>query len=379
MVLILNDEFYERFPQEHHASFHAVIKQSCMSFDALRDTLTPFVTQDETVKLITWDEDLLLVCAELRQHFGLGGPDTARYIPFRDKLVMKEMLRDSPIRVPRHIDKHISDMGNPDALAHAARTIGYPLVIKPIDGSGGIGASVIHDETALLDAIKRSAGRKLDIEEYVEGCFYHCDSIIHDGEIVFSEVCEYAGNAISFMHGHNIGSMVLSEQDDLRNRIVQFNRQVLATLLPPDGVTHLELFHTPTDELVFIEVAARPPGGEIVSVYAQALGVDLYDVSLRQALGLPFSIPPIARKTAAWMYFPNKAGTVSHVHHPVLKSSHADFQLRVSAGDRLDTSHACYERSACCIWCDEDPAVVRNDFEMLSNFCVISMEAEPAE
>jgi acetyl-CoA carboxylase biotin carboxylase subunit len=47
--------------------------------------------------------------------------------------------------------------GGTDAIVAAARRIGYPLLVKPAGGGGGIGMLTAHNETELVAAVEKSA------------------------------------------------------------------------------------------------------------------------------------------------------------------------------------------------------------------------------
>jgi acetyl-CoA carboxylase, biotin carboxylase subunit len=47
--------------------------------------------------------------------------------------------------------------GDPKTIAAAARRIGYPLLVKPAGGGGGIGMLTAHNETELVAAVEKSA------------------------------------------------------------------------------------------------------------------------------------------------------------------------------------------------------------------------------
>ena len=47
--------------------------------------------------------------------------------------------------------------GDPAAIVAAARRIGYPLLVKPAGGGGGIGMLTAHNETELVAAVEKSA------------------------------------------------------------------------------------------------------------------------------------------------------------------------------------------------------------------------------
>ena len=63
------------------------------------------------------------------------------------------------------------------ALTRAARTVGYPLLVKPAAGGGGKGMRVVRDKTAFLDAVAASrreaqaafADDRVILERFVEG------------------------------------------------------------------------------------------------------------------------------------------------------------------------------------------------------------------
>src|SRR4030095_17104604 len=46
-----------------------------------------------------------------------------------------------------------------DAILAAAREIGFPLLVKPAGGGGGIGMLAARDESQLLEAVERSRSR----------------------------------------------------------------------------------------------------------------------------------------------------------------------------------------------------------------------------
>src|SRR5205823_3360212 len=72
----------------------------------------------------------------------------------------------------------------------------------------------------------------------------------------------------------------------LHDRIVDFNRRVVAALGIISAVTHLEVFHEPDGDLVFCEIAGRPGGGGVDRLVEQAYGVNLVGAALRLECGL---------------------------------------------------------------------------------------------
>src|SRR5260370_26297870 len=73
----------------------------------------------------------MLLAARLREELGLPGLTVAQTVPFRDKERMKQLLDAAGLRTPWHTQaRTVADLGS------AARRVGYPLIVKPIDGAG---------------------------------------------------------------------------------------------------------------------------------------------------------------------------------------------------------------------------------------------------
>jgi carbamoylphosphate synthase large subunit len=82
-----------------------------------------------------WEPGILLA-ARLREAFGVAGLTVAQAVRFRDKEQMKQALDRAGIRTPRHFAAE-----SLAAVWEAAERIGFPLILKPIDGAGSADTS----------------------------------------------------------------------------------------------------------------------------------------------------------------------------------------------------------------------------------------------
>ncbi|MFF6780671.1 ATP-grasp domain-containing protein [Streptomyces sp. NPDC012510] len=232
-------------------------------------------------------ERAVLFAAELRSRYGLDGIDVETANRFRDKVAMKRaVVAAGAAQVP-----DFAPLDSLEDLVAIDWTVGK-WVVK---SRWGLGASEVHVvdswEAARQVCLKLDlGGSQYEIERFVEGEIYHCDAIVQDGEVSFVNVGRYTANPAAYGPGTTFGTVTILE-GDLYRRILGLNARVLSALGLQEGVTHLELFHTPDDELVFCEVAGRPPGGIIPPVIEWQFGVSMVEASLRQQAGLAPVLP----------------------------------------------------------------------------------------
>ncbi|MFE6399643.1 ATP-grasp domain-containing protein [Streptomyces alboflavus] len=233
-------------------------------------------------RVIAVHERAVLLAAEMRSKFGLPGMDFETATLFRDKLRMKEAVRASGAAVV----PDFSALDSPADLMNVDWSTGR----KVIKSRWGLAAKDLFmvdtlDEARDLVAGLDLSGAHYGIEEFVTGQIYHCDSVVQDGEIRFSSVARYLTDPAGYRPGGIFGT-VLVREGDLAKRITELSAAVLAALGIKDGTTHLELFHTPADELVFCEVAGRPPGGVIPPVIEWQYGFNIVEAQIRLDAGL---------------------------------------------------------------------------------------------
>ncbi|MVO88938.1 hypothetical protein GPA10_30325 [Streptomyces sp. p1417] len=237
-------------------------------------------------RVVAVHERAVLLAAEMRSKFGLPGMDFATATLFRDKLRMKEAVRASGAAVV----PDFSALDTPDDLLNVDWSTGR----KVIKSRWGLAAKDLFMVDTLDEAREVVAGLDLSgahygIEEFVTGRIYHCDSVVRDGEIRFSSVGGYLTDPAGYRPGGIFGT-VLVREGELAKRITELSAAVLAALGIKDGTTHLELFHTPADELVFCEVAGRPPGGVIPPVIEWQYGFNIVEAQIRLDAGLDVSL-----------------------------------------------------------------------------------------
>ncbi len=244
----------------------------------------------------------LNTAALLRADFGVPGWSVAYTNMFRDKTLMKHRIHRAGLRAPGY--REIGAGSDPSLLV---ADLGLPLILKPRDGAGSRGVTLVRTEEELAKALTEVDGRQeYEAEEYVEGAIHHVDGIRRAGRFHFVSVSRYVNNCLEFTQGVPLGSVLL-DPGPRRDALVAFAADCLDAMDLRDGPFHLEAIVTASGEPVFLEVGLRPGGAGVPFLHRDLFGIDLYEEAFRATLGLP----PLtagqdlrARSSGAWLIFP---------------------------------------------------------------------------
>lgn len=286
---------------------HLVEVDDVNNFAALRDATASIIEAVGPVdQLIALSEFTLEIAARVRDVLHLPGPTPAEVAVYRDKVRMKEVLAAAGTRTPR-----FAPCVDVERSIAFARECGYPVIVKPVDGAASIGVHRVNDEVALRTLLPTVDLARYEIEEFVDGVIYHVDGFAGAScDVQFQVVSRYVNDCLAFALGAPLGSVVVQESV-LRQRIEDYTRECVRTLGIRTTPFHLELFLTPGDELVFLEIGGRVGGSEVPHLLNRMFGVNLYEVWLRALTGTTMSLPPKAGDPAGgWLVIPKP-------NHPV--------------------------------------------------------------
>lgn len=238
--------------------------------------------------------------ATVREALGVPGPRVEEANPWRDKVAMKEAVAQAGVPCAEmRLVMHDTD---PEALVAA---LGLPLVIKPRTSSGSRGTLIAKD----LDAVRAARMDGRMAERFVRGTELSVESFVQGGEVVFENITSYLVPAWA-----NIVPSALSPR--VAEAVRALNRAAIAALAVRDSMVHLEAYVTQDDgvpQVVFGELAARPPGGYLMDLIELAYGFDPWEPVIDIALGRPVRVPTETSAYAGvWLLHPG-AGVVETV------------------------------------------------------------------
>ena len=228
--------------------------------------------------------------AQLRDILGLPGQRLDSVIPFRDKVLMKELVRAAGLETAEQQAVECAA----DILSFADEH-GFPLVLKPRDSASSVGLSIIGSrvelDAYLTDEFDLYGPHQPNLmaESFVAGPMCHVDGLVVDGRLVMAWPSQYQYTLSSFREdtGGRL-DLTLDVDDPVTGRLIEFTERVLEALPGPRDFTfHAEVFHTPDDRLVLCEIACRTGGAAVRDIIRTLFGVDPSECWVRAQLGLP--------------------------------------------------------------------------------------------
>jgi hypothetical protein len=220
-------------------------------------------------------EPYMILAARIRESFGLPGMTVAQTVPFRDKERMKQAIDAAGIRTPWHVSATTVA-----GVWEAAERVGYPLIVKPIDGAGSADTYRVDSVQELGDVLPLLRHvPEVSVEEFVDGEEFTYDTVCADGSILFENVMWYRPRPLQ-MKMHEWISPASIVLRDLTVPDLQGGRQmgaeVLAALGFRSGFTHMEWYRKSDGEAVFGEIGGRPPGARAVDLMNYATDGDVF-------------------------------------------------------------------------------------------------------
>jgi biotin carboxylase len=190
--------------------------------------------------------------------------------------------------------------------AAAANTVGFPAVLKPADSGGQRGLFLLRSfadlERHFHAALAESPSGETILEEFTDGLELNGLVVARGGEpypLLLSDRLRPDGDGFGVGWIHSYPSRLFGDALEEAERVAL---RAVRTLGLRDGIAFPQLIVTDDGRALVVEVAARIPGGQMADLAFHALGVDLIQIALRQALGeeVPdeLVVPPISRPTA---------------------------------------------------------------------------------
>ncbi|MBW4565631.1 MAG: hypothetical protein KME32_32030 [Mojavia pulchra JT2-VF2] len=255
-------------------------------------------------QVISLSEYELLDAAKIREHFGIPGSTLAQVEKVRNKVIMKAIVGAAGIRVPEFLPL--------SQLEQLPKWEGQ-VVVKPVDGASSENVKVFASIHSLLLALQlQNTGIDLldrdnpdlaqfEVEEFIQGAIVHFDGLVQNGEVKVVLGSQYVGDCLGYANGQPLGSVQIDISDEDKVWI----GRVLSAVELNNGSFHLEAIANKKG-LVFLEVANRVGGADVVDTFNLATNIHLPSAELKIWLGEELEFPETTNRANkfGWYVFP---------------------------------------------------------------------------
>jgi biotin carboxylase len=287
--------------------------------------------------IVSWYDGTIVPTAQAAVLLGLGRTPVDGLARARNKYATRRVLGAAGLATPPY-----ALISSADQASAIARTVGLPLIIKPVNGSG---SNLVRrvDTVAELEAAYRTlavhvpkamggmyatpimdpdgepidASRSFLVEGLLRGCEYSADVVIRDGKVERVLLLDkFLVDEGFFERGFTWPPLNVSEdRQELMWRVVE---EALTALGVDNTVAHVEVLDDVTAGPTIVEVNAGRPGGQIIGLLAAvATGVDLRDEHLALLVGAPARprrAPTLPPPLATLTIFNESSGRLIAVH-----------------------------------------------------------------
>lgn len=212
-----------------------------------------------------------LSCAYVAEHLGFPGFDSyevSKLIHHKDsyrKFAMENNIASPKAKSFDAIELAIKDI----------EQFSLPVIVKPVDLSGGKGVSVIHAVSAARASIERafkiSRAKRVVIEEFIEGTNHGLSTFIRDGKVVFY----FGDNEHYYLNKYMVSGASTPGNTPLEaiNILIKETEKISSILQLVDGIFHIQ-FILRKGKPYIIEACRRPPGDLYIDFVRYATGID---------------------------------------------------------------------------------------------------------
>jgi glycine/D-amino acid oxidase-like deaminating enzyme/biotin carboxylase len=339
--------------------------------------------------IVTNDEYSVLLAAQLRETLNLPGDRPTMIRQFTDKNYLKSALKNSLIRVPKHLifDPNQYREQGISYLQFVVQELGNNIFVKPVIGAGSEKTRRIHALDQLADWCDSNldTDEEFEFNEFIRGQLYNTSVVMKNGEPCYFAACKHYRPNDDFIYGHPIGNIVVREEDPEFEKLQQFSSDTLQSLkygYPQNGILNIDFFlEAGSKEPVLMEVAARTPGGLVSKMFYTYQGVRLNELHLQLQMGDSPEI--ILKDTNEWKYsaysiHPKQDGTVTAIRKPILESD-VEVYWQIYLGEKLQASQSMRDVAMAMLLSSHDFSTLERDYQIANSISLYQTNKDSIE
>ena len=189
--------------------------------------------------------------------------------------------------------------GFDDAIAGLA----FPIIVKPIDLTGGKGihraANADEAREAYKDACSRTRQDHIVVEEFVEGTNHGFSAMLVKGKVAFA----FADNEQYYINKYMVSGANTPSTTPATGlaKLRDYSERIARELKLVDGILHIQYIEKADGTPVIIEICRRPPGDLYIKFVQYATGVDYPKFIIMAETGMDISAIPDVPTQGFWL------------------------------------------------------------------------------
>ncbi|MCC7429394.1 ATP-grasp domain-containing protein [bacterium] len=228
-------------------------------------------------KLLNIQENFQLLISRIREKFGIDGILTETAQKFRDKALMKQVLKENGILCANYQKAESKEQAREFVLSNS-----FPFIIKPLKGAGCEDTFLVWNNEQfedILNTLNITMNSPMILEEFIQGEEGSFDTFTINGNISFYSMTTYHPPLLKAMQNAWIQPIYMFDKDldELHKDVIETGKNTIKALGLDTSMTHMEWFRRQKDGKIYVgEIAARPPGGPIIDVHNFGHDTDLF-------------------------------------------------------------------------------------------------------
>ena len=217
------------------------------------------------------------------EKLGLPGHDSYEMSKkIHHKEQFHKLLMESNVRAPKHVDCSKED------VSWAYEKIGFPLVVKPVDLTGGKGVQICYHIEELVQAVDHALSLSREqivmLEEYIEGDNYGASFLLKNRKVITF----FCGNE-QYSNDKYLVSGAYGPSDLSQQTLFELISQVEAVARKNslvDGLFHVQFIVDKQGDPIMIDPCRRTPGDLYVLLAEYSSGINYSKEIVKAELGL---------------------------------------------------------------------------------------------
>ena len=230
-------------------------------------------------------------CSVVAEKLGLPGHDTPEnclILHHKDK--WRKFATENDIDQPKWVTCESLKQ-----LESRCLLLNFPLMVKPVDLTGGKGISLVNNLHEAKDAYKKALTltkcKKVIIEEFIIGTNHGLSTIIKNEKVAFffadDETYSHSPFAVT---GASYPSSCPKDSIQL---IIQDCEKIARLLQLKDGILHIQFLNRSNNKPTIIEICRRPPGDLYVDLVKYATSMPYAESIVQGFCGNEINIPKL--------------------------------------------------------------------------------------